>query len=100
MEEFRNFKKKKKAEQKKINKDFVFPQKKTEAQTWHCILSNFFLHRHDDSDLSKAMFRVSSCVVTTGADNLAATCSSLGCIIPRRPTLLAAAPLLFPQPCD
>lgn len=48
------------------------------------------------------MFRVSSWVVTTGADNLAATCSSLGCIIPRRPKLLAAPPLVsrFPPPCE
>lgn len=42
------------------------------------------------SDLSKAMLRVSSWVVTTGADSLAATCSSLGCTVPRRPKLEAA----------
>lgn len=42
------------------------------------------------SDLSKAMLRVSSWVVTTGADSLAATCSSLGCTAPRRPKLEAA----------
>lgn len=40
-------------------------------------------------DLSKAMLRVSSCVVTTGAVSLAATCSSLGCIPPRTPRLVA-----------
>lgn len=52
------------------------------------------------SDLSKAMLRVSSWVVTTGADSLAATCSSLGCIAPRRPkpaaVLLQAPPFLRP----
>lgn len=48
------------------------------------------------SDLSKAMLRVSSWVVTTGADSLAATCSSLGCTAPRRPK--PAAPLLQAPP--
>lgn len=42
------------------------------------------------TDLSNAMLRVSSCVVTTGAESLAATCSSLGCAAPRRPILAVA----------
>lgn len=58
------------------------------------------VHSSIFSDLSNAMLRVSSCVVTTGADSRAATCSSVGCITPRRPNpavvLLQAPP--FPLP--
>ena len=43
------------------------------------------------------MLRVSSWVVTTGADSLAATCSSLGCSAPSNPRPLA---VLQPVPLE
>lgn len=71
---------------------------------WETVTSNsiysYSMYIRIGSDLSKAMLRVSSWVVTTGADSLAATCSSLGCTAPRRPKpaalLLVAPPFTRP----